>query len=119
MLTFINPGLLWGLAGLAIPIAIHLVNRQRAVPLSFSSIRFIKRTTLQQKNRRSLTDLLLLLLRLAFLAAVIAALSGPRWEPEPKGLLASDESAENEELVSLRPCILRPCIRLLRIHLDD
>ncbi|MBT3481625.1 MAG: VWA domain-containing protein [Opitutales bacterium] len=94
MLTFINPGLLWGLAGLAIPIAIHLVNRQRAVPLSFSSIRFIKRTTLQQKNRRSLTDLLLLLLRLAFLAAVIAALSGPRWEPEPKGLLASDESAE-------------------------
>ncbi len=94
MLNFLNPALLFGLAGLAIPIVIHLVNRQRAVPLRFSSIRFIKRTTLQQKNRRSLTDLLLLLLRLAFLAAVIAALAGPLWKPESEGLQASDEIAE-------------------------
>lgn len=94
MLSFLNPALLFGLAGLAIPIVIHLVNRQRAVPLRFSSIRFIKRTTLQQKNRRSLTDLLLLLLRLAFLAAVIVALAGPRWEPESEGLQAGDETAE-------------------------
>lgn len=94
MLSFLYPALLFGLAGLAIPIVIHLVNRQRAVPLRFSSIRFIKRTTLQQKNRRSLTDLLLLLLRLAFLAAVIVALAGPRWEPESEGLQAGDETAE-------------------------
>jgi len=94
MLSFLNPAMLFGLAGLAIPIAIHLVNRQRAVPLRFSSIRFIKRTTLQQKNRRSLTDLLLLLLRLAFLAAVIVALAGPRWEPESEGLPAGGETAE-------------------------
>lgn len=94
MLNFINPALLFGLAGLAIPIAIHLVNRQRAVPLRFSSIRFIKRTILQQKNRRSLTDLLLLLLRLAFLAAVITALAGPLWQPDSEGLPASDETAE-------------------------
>ncbi|QXD33032.1 BatA domain-containing protein [Candidatus Pelagisphaera phototrophica] len=94
MLSFLNPVLLFGLAGLAIPILIHLVNRQRAVPLRFSSIRFIKRTTLQQKNRRSLTDLLLLLLRLAFLAAVIIALAGPRWEPEPEGLQAGNEIEE-------------------------
>lgn len=94
MLNFLNPALLFGLAGLAIPIAIHLVNRQRAVPLRFSSIRFIKRTILQQKNRRSLTDLLLLLLRLAFLAAVIVALAGPRWVPDSGGLPASGETEE-------------------------
>jgi hypothetical protein len=94
MLSFLNPALLFGLAGLAIPIVIHLVNRQRAMPLRFSSIRFIKRTTLQQKNRRSLTDLLLLLLRLAFLAAVVIALAGPRWEPETEGLQAGDETSE-------------------------
>ncbi len=94
MLNFLNPVLLFGLAGLAIPIAIHLVNRQRAVPLRFSSIRFIKRTTLQQKNRRSLTDLLLLLLRVAFLAAVIGALAGPLWEANSEGMPAIGETSE-------------------------
>lgn len=94
MLTFLNPTLLFALAGLVVPIAIHLVNRQRAVPLRFSSIRFIKRTTLQQKSRRSLTDLLLLLLRLVFLAAVLTALAGPQWELESEGLQADDETAE-------------------------
>jgi hypothetical protein len=94
MLTFLNPALLFALAGLVVPIAIHLVNRQRAVPLSFSSIRFIKRTTLQQKSRRSLTDLLLLLLRLAFLAAVLTALAGPQWERKSEGLQADGETAE-------------------------
>ena len=94
MLTFLNPALLFALAGLVVPIAIHLVNRQRAVPLRFSSIRFITRTTLRQKSRRSLTDLLLLLLRLAFLAAVLTALAGPQWELKSEGLKADEETVE-------------------------
>ncbi len=82
MLSFAQPILLWGLLGLALPLLAHLVNRSRALPLRFPSVRFITPSNLPRDKRRSLRDILLLLLRLGLLALAILALAGPQWTPE-------------------------------------
>ena len=81
MLSFGQPLLLAALAGLALPLLAHLVNRARARPLRFPSIRFIGASQLPRDKRRSVRDLLLLLLRLLFLALAILALARPVWTP--------------------------------------
>ncbi|MEO0796416.1 MAG: BatA domain-containing protein [Verrucomicrobiota bacterium] len=79
MLTFGAPLFLWGLAALAAPIIVHLINRERAVLQRFPSTRFIEPSKLPQQGRRRLRDFLLLMLRLLVYAAVILALANPRW----------------------------------------
>ena len=71
MIAFAHPWFLLGLAGLAVPVVLHLMNREIAVPLRFPSIRFIRVARLPQAGRRRLRDLLLLALRLLLLAAAI------------------------------------------------
>ena len=85
MLNFTSPLFLYALAGLAIPILVHMINRERALPLMFSSIRYIPKASLPQEGRRSITDFLLLLLRLLIIAAIVFLLAGPRWTPEAAG----------------------------------
>lgn len=82
MLSFAQPLFLYTLAGLALPLIAHLVNRSRAQPLRFPSIRFIAPSQVPRDERRWLRDLLLLCLRLLLLAAIIIALAGPRWTPQ-------------------------------------
>ena len=103
MIAFAHPWFLLGLAGLAVPVVLHLMNREIAVPLRFPSIRFIRVARLPQAGRRRLRDLLLLALRLLLLAAAILALAGPRWRtpgaagtgngPVPEVILVVDLSA--------------------------
>ncbi len=81
MLSFGQPLLLAALAGLALPLLAHLVNRARAQPLRFPSVRFIGPSQLPRDKRRSLRDLLLLLLRLLFIALAVLALARPVWTP--------------------------------------
>jgi len=80
MLTFANPLFLFALAGLAAPVLAHLINRERAQPLKFPSIRFITLARLPQEGKRSLRDKLLLLLRMLLFACIVVALAGPRWQ---------------------------------------
>ena len=70
--------MLWGLAGLALPILAHMVHRHTSKRLDFPSLRFIRITEIPRKGRNIPTDLLLLLLRLLLLAALILFLAGPR-----------------------------------------
>ncbi|MBT4222858.1 MAG: hypothetical protein HOD72_00185, partial [Opitutae bacterium] len=82
MLTFTYPWLLWGLAGLALPVLAHMVHRHTTKRLSFPSLRFIRISQIPRKGRSWPTDLLLLLLRLLLLAAAIICVAGPRWLPQ-------------------------------------
>jgi len=82
MLTFANPLFLWALPALAIPVVLHLLNRERPQALRFPSVRYLLHSQLPQEGRRSPTDLLLLMLRLLLLAAIIFALAEPRWQEE-------------------------------------
>ncbi|MCK5804160.1 MAG: BatA and WFA domain-containing protein [Lentisphaeria bacterium] len=78
MITFAFPLFLSGLAALAIPVALHLMNRQVPVRLRFPSIRFITKARLPREGRRRLRDLIVLLLRLLFLVAVVLAFARPQ-----------------------------------------
>jgi hypothetical protein len=85
MLNFTNSLFLFALAGLAVPILLHLINRELAVNLKFPSIRFIHRSQMPRKEKRKLRDLLLLLLRMCLYAAVVLAFAKPVWvEPIPE-----------------------------------
>lgn len=89
MLTFANSLFLFALAGLAVPVILHLINRELAVDLKFPSVRFIGKARLPRREKRRLRDLLLLLLRLALFAAVVLAFAQPIWI-SPQASLAED-----------------------------
>lgn len=72
-LGFLVPAFLAGLAALAIPLLLHLRQRDRSQPLRFPSLMFLRRIPIETAHRRRVTDLPLLLLRaLAVLLAVLA-----------------------------------------------
>lgn len=82
---FAQPWAWLGLAALAVPIAIHLLARQQAVRARFPTLRFIQINELSAISRHRLTDIPLLLVRLAILAAIVAAIAGPRWSAQASG----------------------------------
>jgi hypothetical protein len=68
-----------GLAGLAVPIAIHLLARHQAIRAAFPTLRFIDASELNAIKRQRLTDIPLLLVRLLMIALAVAAIAGPRF----------------------------------------
>ena len=98
MLSFGNSLFLIALAGLAVPIVLHLINRELAVNLKFPSIRFISRAELPRREKRRLRDLLLLALRLLLFAAIVLAFAKPVWV-EP--LAADGEDIGSSQTVYL------------------
>lgn len=88
MLQFAQPAVLWALAGLAVPIFLHLVNRRPAERWRFPSLRFLKTAPLPRQGRRRISDPILLLLRLMLYALLIMLAAGPHW------VESTDESRE-------------------------
>ncbi len=74
---FAQPWAWLGLAGLAVPLAIHLLARHQAVRALFPTLRFIDATELSAIRRHRLTDLPLLFVRMAIVALAVAAIAGP------------------------------------------
>ncbi len=72
-----NPLAWLGLLTLAIPIAIHLLVRARARTIDFPSLRFVQASRLAAIRRRTISDWLLLAVRVAILACATAALADP------------------------------------------
>ena len=76
-ISWINPVALWGLALVAVPIAIHLLVRQHTRTVPYPSLRFVRQTTLAAFRRRSIQDALLLACRIGVVVAAALALAGP------------------------------------------
>jgi hypothetical protein len=76
-MTFLTPLFLLGLAALAVPVLIHLTQRERTTVVEFPSLMFLKKIPYESVKRRRLRDLLLLLLRAAALALIVAAFARP------------------------------------------
>ena len=76
-MTFLYPSMLWALAALAIPIAVHLFNFRRHKQVYFSNTAVLK--TIQQENAktRRLKYLVTLFLRCLFIAALVLAFAFP------------------------------------------
>jgi hypothetical protein len=62
-MQFLYPSLLWGLLGLSIPIAIHLLQLRQPQRVLFTNTGFIKAVELTTARRRRLQELLVLLTR--------------------------------------------------------
>jgi hypothetical protein len=77
-LTFIHGYLLGGLVLVGLPVLIHLIMRQRPRHLSFPAFRFLRQQHRINQRKLRLQHLLLLLLRMALIAALCLALARPR-----------------------------------------
>src|SRR5262245_36766144 len=74
---FVYYGILAGLAAVAIPVIIHLLNRRRFDQVDWAAMQFLQ---FSQRTRRKIfiEELLLLLLRMLLIAVLVAALAGPK-----------------------------------------
>ncbi len=91
---FLNPALAWGALLAGVPLAIHLLTRQRHRPLEWGAMRFVLAAYKRTQRRARLEHLLLLLLRM--LAVIFLALALGRPFTGERSLLAPlTESREN------------------------
>lgn len=74
---FVHPGLVIGAALAAVPLLIHLLNRQRFKPLSWAAMRFVEAAYRKTRRRARLENLLLLLLRMGAVALLALAIARP------------------------------------------
>ena len=76
-IAWMAPAALFGVGLIALPIAIHLLVRQQAPSFAYPSLRFLRATPLAAFRRRVIQDAVLLLIRVAVIAAAAVALAGP------------------------------------------
>ena len=76
-LGFLVPAFLAGLAAIAIPLLMHLRDRNEETPTRFPSLMFLVRLPIRTSDRRKVTDWPLLLLRALAIAVLVLAFSRP------------------------------------------
>src|SRR5918997_2235474 len=76
-MSFLAPLFLAGLVALAIPVLIHLIQRERKNVVQFPSLMFVRRIPYSSIRRRRIHNWALLLLRLAAIALIVAAFARP------------------------------------------
>ncbi len=82
-MAFLAPLFFLGLAALAVPVLIHLTQREKKMVQQFPSLMFVRRIPYQTVRRRKIRDLALLMVRLAALLLIIAAFARPfLWRPD-------------------------------------
>ena len=98
---FTNAIFLSALAGLAIPVVLHLLLKRKSPRLRFSTVRFFARQDEQATSKRKLRNLFLLSLRLLLFALLVLAFArpylpfglGPSGQPARQLILVIDTSA--------------------------
>ena len=76
-LGFLVPAFLAGLAAIAIPLLMHLRDRNEETPTRFPSLMFLVRLPIRTSDRRKVADWPLLLLRALAIAVLVLAFSRP------------------------------------------
>ena len=77
MLNFLNTLFLFALPLAALPVIIHLFNRRRRDVVRWGAMRFLVQAATRRRRIWRLSDLLLMLLRLAAIIAIVLALAQP------------------------------------------
>ena len=91
-MLFLNPYVLLGLAGIAIPVIIHLFNRRNAREVKWGAMRFLLDSLMSRRRSLLLEEMLLLAARC--LLAGCAVLAMARAEGGPFQTPADAEAAE-------------------------
>ena len=76
-MNFLTPLFLAGLGAIAIPVLIHLIQREKKRVIEFPSLMFVRRIPYQSVRRRRIRHWALLLLRAAAIALIVAAFARP------------------------------------------
>jgi hypothetical protein len=79
-MSFLAPLFFAALAGLAIPVLLHLTQREKKQIVRFPSLMFVRRIPYQSVRRRKIQNWLLLMVRMAALALIILAFTRPLLE---------------------------------------
>src|SRR5436305_10834592 len=74
---FVAPLVLGALAVLAIPVLLHLIQREKKRVVEFPSLMFVRRIPYQSVRRRRIRHWALLMLRAAAIALIVAAFARP------------------------------------------
>ena len=76
-MSFLTPLFFVALATLAVPVLIHLTQKERKAVVEFPSLMFLRKIPYESVQRRRIRDWLLLALRLAAIALIVTAFARP------------------------------------------
>jgi hypothetical protein len=88
-MSFLNPILLAGVAAIAIPIVIHLLNKRKVDHVVWAAMRFLRVSIERNQRRLRIEDLLLLILRCLMVALLATALARPAIRSALGGMFGS------------------------------
>jgi aerotolerance regulator-like protein/VWA domain-containing protein len=97
-MAFLTPFFLVGLAAIAIPVLVHLVQREKKRVIEFPSLMFVRRIPYQSVRRRRIRHWALLCLRAAAIALIVAAFARPFFR---QGAVAAAAGGGAREVVIL------------------
>lgn len=92
-MSFLAPLFFLGIAAIAVPVLVHLIQRERRNVVEFPSLMFVRKIPFQSVERRRIHNWPLLLLRLAAMAAIIAAFARPFFSVDPVSAAAAATGA--------------------------
>ena len=98
MIEFAQPFALWTGLSICLPILAHLAYRQVVEKLPFSSLRFLRSSSIPRSGRRKPSDLLLLILRIILFILITLLLADPYWRERDS---VAPNLSETKELVFL------------------
>jgi hypothetical protein len=98
-MSFLAPLFFAALAALAIPVFVHLIQRERRTVVPFPSLMFIRRIPYQSVERRRIHHWPLLLVRAAALALIVAAFARPFFHEDPVKAAAAATGARDVVIV--------------------
>ena len=81
-MLFRNPWMLAGLAGVLIPVILHLIRRQAAKPYDWGAMRFLFDTVAARRRRMEWEDFLLMITRCLLIALIVLAVARPFVPPD-------------------------------------
>lgn len=93
-LTFLVPLFLLGLAGIVVPIVVHLTRRQRKDVVVFPSLMFLEQIPFQEQRRRRIQHWLLLSLRALALGLLALAFARPFLDDAEAGVAGASGPTE-------------------------
>ena len=117
-MTLLAPLFALALAGLAIPVLLHLTQKEKKEVVFFPSLMFVRKIPYQASRRRRIQHWFLLMLRLAALALIILAFTRPLWNTADAPLALGQGAREVVVLVDTSysmTCTLSSLDKYLRI----
>src|SRR6267142_4044583 len=93
-MTFLTPLFLVGLGAIAIPVLIHLIQREKKRVIEFPSLMFVRRIPYQSVRRRRIRHWALLMLRAAAVALIVLAFARPFFRRDAAAIAATGGARE-------------------------